>query len=339
MAATPAFSLQGPAAGDYAYQTKPGGVDYFRGSQPITREQYMSARFLAGGIGPAASDLEASAPPAGTTAPGNPTGAGSSYTDKSDDIALNNAGLASVDNQTNSGLAAVDKALGDITGQYDTEAAAGQTKYNTSSDQNQNNLQKNKETALVNAAQGRRGLFGTLASLGALNGSGLTLANNAVQKGANDDLSGAADTYATNQNTLDSALSDFKQADKERRAAAATAAEDAKTNVRNTGLQTKQKFYTGLSADYAAEGDKGNAAKYSGLAGSLYPDIASTSIPSTNLAPTAALTFTPGSLGNYLAGGNTQVTTGGAPNPGASGVNGLPVLSAGGTDKRKLVPA
>lgn len=310
MAATPVFSLGGPAAGDYSYAYKPGGVDYFRGTTPITNAQYNSAQFLAG-QGPRAEEIEAKAPPATPpTGPGNSNGgSGTTYSDKSNDISLQNAGLGAVDTQTTAGTAAVDTALGKLNGQYDTEAATNTKTYQTNSDQNQNNLQRNKQTALVNAAQGRRGLLGTLSSLGALGGSGITLANEAVQKGANEDLSGAGDTYATNQTGLDTAINAFKQQDKERRDNAVTAAGDAKTNIQNEAAKNKQTFYSNLAKDYADQGDSSNAAKFTKMAADLFPSIASTSVPSTNLGYTAAAFNSP-SLANYLAGANsTQVKT------------------------------
>lgn len=247
------------------------------------------------------------------TAPGNPngttSGSGTVLPDKSNDIALQNAGLGAIDQQTNTGVGAVDKALGGLYGQYDTEKASNEASYTANSNQNQNNLQKNKQTALVNAAAGRQGLNGTLASLGALNGSGIQLADRAVQKGANDDLSGAADNYGENQSGLDTSIGTFRQEDDRRRKEAGTAADNAKTNIQNNAAQSRLQAYKSLADDYAAMGDSANSQRYTGLAASLYPTIASTSVPSTNLAYSGAA-FTPSTLSSYLAGANpTTVST------------------------------
>lgn len=252
--------------------------------------------------------------------------------DKSNDIALQEAGLGSVDTQTQAGLDAIDKALGTLTGQYDTEKTANEGAYTTSSNQNENNLQSNKESALVNAAQGRQGLFGTLASLGALNGSGVTLANNAVQTGANKDLSGAGDNFATNQSGLDTAIGTFRDEDAKRRQDAADAAANAKTNAQNEAAKSKQTFYSNLANDYSAEGDAGNATKFTGLASALYPQVAATSIPDSTIAPEAAA-FTAPSLANYLVGGNSTAVTA-AP---TSGQSGIPGLQANTPLKKKVV--
>lgn len=264
------------------------------------------------------------APRQAAPAPTNPNGSSGSSTpkvDKSNDIALQNAGLNAVDQQYGTGISSINKALGNLLGQYNTEAQSNEKNYSTQSDTNQNNLQKNKQTALVNAAQGRQGLFGTLASLGALNGSGLELATRAVQKGANDDLSGAADNYATNQSGLDTAIGTFRQEDKARRENANTSAENAKINAANEAARSRMSFYSNLANDYSAMGDEANAKKYSGLAASLYPDLAKTSIPNSNIAYSGAA-FTPGTLADYMAGANST-TVSATPTQGSQGIPGL----------------
>lgn len=251
-------------------------------------------------------------------------GGGSSaplYEDKSNDIALQLAGLGAVDQQQTAGLGAIDKALSGLIGKYDTETAANEANYTGQSNTNTNNLQKNKQTAYVNAAQGRQGLFGTLASLGALNGDGLYLANRAVQNGANADLSGAADNFSTNKVALDTAIGTYRLQDKSRRDDANIAADNARTNTRNQAAKDRLSFLTNLSNDYTAEGKKAQAKTYADQASALYPTLASTSIPNSNIAYSGAA-FTPGTLSDYLAGANsTQVTA--TPTSGNSGVPGL----------------
>lgn len=251
--------------------------------------------------------------------------------DKSNDIALQNAGLTAADTQQTTGIAAIDKALGGLTDQYGTEATANEANYGTQSDTNKNNLQKNKQSAMVNAAMGRRGLFGTLQSIGALNGSGIDLANRAVQTGANEDLAGAADNFSTNQTSLDTGIGTFREEDKRRRENAATAAENAKTNVKNDTAKSKQTLYSNLANDYAAQGDAENAKKFTDMAAALYPEVAKTSVPSSDLAYTGAA-FTPGTLANYIAGAN-DTTVSIAPSPGGRA---LPGLFATNTKKKQL---
>jgi hypothetical protein len=264
---------------------------------------------------------------AGTPPPSNPNGitGGSSApatVDRSNDIALQNAGLSSADTQNATGLATVDKALGDLTGKYNTEATNNEANYTNQTNTNIDNQQKGKESSLLNAAKGRQGLFGTLASLGALNGDGIKLANRAVQSGANDDLAGVANTYGTNKTALDTGIGTFRSEDAQRRIDAANEAEAAKTNVNNTTAQSKQTFYSKLADDYTQEGDKANAQKYTGMASNLYPSIAATSLPNANVAYQGS-TYTPSTLGNYLSNGTTGTQVSTTARPDAFGIPGL----------------
>lgn len=253
------------------------------------------------------------APAARTDAPGDPNNSAGSggggapvYADKSNDRAIQMAGLSATDQQEAGGIAQIDKTLASIMGGYDTEAEANTKNYTDQSNNNQNQFQTGKQTSLVNAAEGRRGLLGSLASIGALSGDSLRLANNAVQHGANQDLSGASQTYATNQSGLDTSLNTFKAADKSRRNNANTQADNGKMGVHNSAATARQNFYTSLANDYEAEGNTGSAKEYTGKAAALYPSIAQTSIPASNLAPETAA-YTPTTLANYLSKGNTLV--------------------------------
>jgi hypothetical protein len=274
---------------------------------------------------------------AATPAPANPNGnsggggkappAGPVYKDRSNDIAVQNAGLASSDAQTSAGLAAIQKALGGLKGQYATETAANEANYGNESDSNQNALQGGKQTALVHAGQGRQGLLGTLSSIGALSGDSIELANTAVQNGANDDLAGVNHTFATNQSGLDTSIGTYRRENKSRNDEADTSAENASTNTRNNGLQAKQSYLTNLLNDYSQQGDEATAKGYADQVAALYPQIAATNVPSSKLVAQSAA-YTPASLATYLGAGNTSVTATPAPGdspgslPGLSAING-----------------
>lgn len=268
-------------------------------------------------------------------APSNPNGSSApaalAKVDKSNEINLATAGLGAVDAQYNSGIASIDKALGSLTGQYDTETGRNEKSYTDNSNSNQNNLQKNKQTALVNAAQGRQGLFGTLSSLGALSGDGINLANRAVQKGANDDLSGAADNFSTNQSNLDTSIGTYRDEDKARRENASIAAENAKTNAANSAAKDRLGYYGQLVNAYSAMGDEGNAKTFTDKAAGLYPELAKTAVPNSNIAYSGAA-FTPGSLANYMAGADSTVVNA---TPTQGGVD-IPGLVAAPTKKKQL---
>lgn len=276
-----------------------------------------------------------------TPAPSNPNGVSSSTrggqqsvgterVDKSNDIALQLAGLNALDQQTSQGVRSVDDALNRLIAQYNTESSSNEGNYGNQSTNNQLNLQKNKQTALVNASQGRQGLFGTLSSLGALNGSGVQLANQAVQKAANQDLAGAGDNYNENQTQLDTAINTFRQQDKMRRENAQTAAENAKTNINNEAARNRQTFYGNLANNYAAMGNQGEAGRYTQLASSLFPEVARTNVPNSNIAYSGAA-FTPGSLSNYLSGADSSVVSATPTKPGER----LPGLVASPTKRKQ----
>lgn len=269
-------------------------------------------------------------------APGNPTGntgaTGPVAADKSLDIGQQEAGLKSVDGYLTSGNAQVDAALAAVMGKYATEDTNEAASTKTNNDQNELNLTKNQQTAYVNAAQGRQGLYATLASLGALNGTGVTLATRAVAKGANDDLSGANDTYNTNSNAIAGADEAYQTADKERKDDANTAAANAKTGVQNNAYKQQLGYYQQLSSDYADQLDSGNASKYASLANALFPQIQATTVADST--PTYAQdAYTAPTLANYLAGNSTQVSA--TPASGAPGS--LPGLVA--TNVKKKVAA
>lgn len=245
------------------------------------------------------------APAPAPSAPSNPTG-GSARPDRSNSIAVQLAGLASLVEQEAAGLAAVDRALQELLGRYGREAERNERQYSTQSTTNKQNLQTNRQVAMSNAVQGRQGLFGTLASLGALSGSGIELANRAVQQGANADLTGAQGTFNENQTRLDTIIEQFRDEDEERKREAESAARDARSGVQAEIARSRQGFYSKLADDYAQMGNEAEARRYSQLVAEQYPLLARTSIPSLNL-PERSAAFTPTDLSNYIAGGNTTV--------------------------------
>jgi hypothetical protein len=176
-------------------------------------------------------------------------------------------------------------------------------------------------------------LFGTLSSLGALGGTALELANRAVQQGANEDISGAQDTFGTNKLGLDTAIGTFRSQDEQRNKDAELSATQARRNVASGIASDRQKFYQNLANDYAEQGDTANAKKYGDLAASLYPEIGKNATAGVSFAPQSAV-FTAPSLESYLGSGGTTVTT----TPGVAG--GLPGLIAiPSLKKKQLQPA
>lgn len=258
---------------------------------------------------------------AAPTDPNGTGGAGANTVDRSNSIAVNQAALAAAEQQRTGGLAAIQDALAKLMGRYSGEASANEENYTGSSNTNKNNLQTGTQAALINAAQGRKGLFGVLSSIGALSGSGISLANNAVQKGANDDISGANETFGDNQSALDTNIGQFRTADEQRRKDAEDAAIASRTDVENKVAGSKQKIYSNLADDYSQMGNAAEAKRYSDLVASLFGQIAETSVPTGGPAYAGAA-YSAAPLAKYVGGGaNTQVAT--TPSTGGGALPGL----------------
>lgn len=298
--------------------TLQGSSAYLQGSSPNLQPAANPSSF------PPSTVIHQPAPASTTLgsvpAPPNPNATPApAVVDKSNDINQNLSALDATKSLLSGGLSSIKGALASLLGRYDTEASSNQTSYNDQSTTNKGNFLKNVQSALLNAAQGRQGLFGVLASLGALNGSGLELANRAVQSGANQDISGANDNFATNQGGLDSGYGAFKSADQVRRDEAAKAEVEAEKALQAQVAGNQQTIYGNLANDYADMGNSGQAKAYSDLLAALFPTIAANAVPATGPTYTAA-GYTPAPLSRYISGGTTVSST---PANGTAGVPGL----------------
>lgn len=217
---------------------------------------------------------------------------------------------------------------------YNMEADRTNQDYNEQTVTNKTNLQKNRQNALVSAAQGRRGLRGTLAAMGALSGTGIDLADRAVTTEVNQDLGGATETAATNTAKLDKAMGRFKEEDEVRRNDANTAAANQRTALAGSLASKRQQFYQKMAELYGEGGDTGNAGRFLGMAGDLNNQIAAnTRVAATPFAPKNAA-FTPGDLESYLAGAGdmtVDVADGGI----AGGLNPTSILAGRGRRKTR----
>lgn len=236
--------------------------------------------------------------------------------------------ISSLDDELNVGYGNIDADYNKVTSGYDVERGNTRKDYEEQGVTNTNNLQRNKQNALVSGAQGLRGLRGVLGSIGALSGDGGVLANRAVTSEVNQDIGGATDTASGNAKTLDKAWGRFDEEDERRRQEAA----DAKINNRTAlegGVESKrQNFFQKIAELYGEVGDTGAATEWLNRAGDLNSVIAAKGgRVSTPIAAKSAA-FTPGELENYLAGANdmtVDVRQGGAP-----AVGGPNTLLAGG---------
>lgn len=223
--------------------------------------------------------------------------------------------IDSLATELGAGYSSVDDGLRSLLTKYDREAGQNEEDYNEQTVTNNTNLSKNKQNSLIAASQGRRGLRGTLAALGALSGDGGKLADRAVTTSANQDLGEAADTASGNAVMLDKSITRFRDEDRDRRAEAETTARNQKTALEGSVASKRQQFLQKMADIFADAGDDASASRYLGEAGGLNNEIASkTRVAATAFAPRTAA-FTPEALENYLAGAGdmtVDVAEGGA---------------------------
>lgn len=291
-------------------QNQPLSVTSQTATQPlsVTGDKYATAlpfgvSSLQSMMGVPTSITAASVPSlVSNPAPTNPTGATApDPVDRSRSIAAANANLSGAEVQRNSALARLKEILAQIGGGYDDEVARYRADYEGNSDTNKNNLLRNTQAALLNAAKGRQGLFGVLSSIGALSGSGIDLANRAVQTGANADLLDANDEFGGTQASLENSWGSFENQDKLRREALARQEQDFKRDTEYNYLTNVQKLYNSLSDDYAAMGNTGEANRYAEMARSSIPQSAELSIPA-GLPQAMGASYTPVQLSRYVGG-------------------------------------
>lgn len=252
---------------------------------------------LTGGPGADANGNVSSAP----VAPAAPTGPAKPQLNQAAVDATNQA-ISSLDVERDTGYRNIDDSFGSLISRYAKEAAQNEGDYTEQTETNTNNLQKNKQNALVAAAQGRRGLRGTLSAIGALSGDGGVLADRAVTTSANQDIGEAADTFAGNAQGLDKAIGRFREEDKDRRAEAETTRNNQRTALEGSIAAKRQNYFQKLAEIFGQADRTADADANLRRAGDLNNEIASkTRVAATAFSPRAAA-FTPGDLESYLAG-------------------------------------
>jgi hypothetical protein len=231
------------------------------------------------------------------------------------------------------GYGNIEDSYGSLVGRYDKERTRNREDYEEEGVTNNQNLLKNKQNALLAAAQGRRGLRGTLAAIGALSGTGSELADRAVQTSANQDIGEASETFAGNATTLDKAWDRFDEEDEDRRAEAGTARKNQRTALEGEIAGKRQNYFQKMAELFAEGGDTAAAAEWLGRAGGLNDVIANkTRVGATPFTARGAA-FTPGDLESYLAGAGDMTVD--VRSGGTGGAGGPTTLLAGRQKKRE----
>ena len=179
-----------------------------------------------------------------------------------------------------------------------------------------------RQAAMVQAAAGGRGLRSVLASMGALGGTGLDLANQAVSREANIDIGNADKNFQTNAGNITDSWARAEDEDRRRRAEAATIRDNSLTNNAADVAASRQSMYNQLAGMY----DRGSAEanSYLAKASALNPQIAAGSRQAVAPYAKSQQLFAPGKLQEYL-GGVRDLSVGASAAP--SGQTSLPINS------------
>lgn len=223
--------------------------------------------------------------------------------------------LDNVDTVFNNALTGADNEYNSIKGAYDIEDAANLQKYQGDVEGNEIDRDGNTQAALRTAAQGARGLYATLASLGALNGTGRTLANRAVATEANTDLGEGEKSFKTNVETLYDARGEMEKKEKQRRLDAEKTWQDARNNAEYDKLEQNQKLSKEMAGYWQDAGNFGEADSWTNRSSSYTPQLAAKTKKATTQYATTPLEYGKPAMNKYLAGLNSTAVNVAGGNP------------------------
>ena len=183
---------------------------------------------------------------------------------------------------------------------YDDTFALDRQARDKSQIQNEQANTDARQAAMVQAAAGGRGLRSVLASMGALGGTGLDLANQAVSREANIDIGNADKNFQTNAGNITDSWARAEDEDRRRRAEATTIRDNSLTNNAADVAASRQSMYNQLAGMY----DRGSAEanSYLAKASALNPQIAAGSRQAVAPYAKSQQLFAPGKLQEYLGG-------------------------------------
>lgn len=256
----------------------------------------------------------------------------SKYQDTSVARAGTQISLNELDTIFNNRLAQAQGEYDAMIGQYAAEEQQNASKYQNNAQTNESTREAQQQAALLAAANGGRGLYSTLASIGALGGTGKMLANRAVSNEANIDIGNANRTFDTNATNLYDTYEDLKLKEKQRRFEAENTLKKAKQAHEYDTLNTRQQLMKDMASLWKNNGNFAEHNKWLGDANALTGKIAATSRPNIpEYAKAGNLGFAAPELQNYLAGVNdmTVNTSAGSSTP----INGAIYTSTKKRDK------
>lgn len=213
--------------------------------------------------------------------------------------------LNELDTVFNNKLAQAQGEYDALIGQYAEEEGQNASKYQNNVNTNEGTREAQQQAALLAAANGGRGLYSTLASIGALGGTGKLLANRAVSNEANIDIGNANKTFDTNATNLFDTYETLKQQEKQRRLdAEGTLAKTKQAHEYDT-LTARQQLMKDMAGLWKDNGNFAEHNKWLGDANALTGKIAATTRPNIpGYAKAGTLGYAAPELQSYLAGAN-----------------------------------
>lgn len=328
-------SLQAiPYATQSLYTYKPngsGGINYFYGSTPIDNYVYGAATGkdynaiqsaekakyspATGGTGTSAiNDTNSSG-----TYSGSYTGSGSSYDPSQlavydQGIGQLNTSLSRLPTQLQIALDNIGSQYGQNKNQLDSSFSASKNQYDTSGVQNQQQLRTNRNTITDQSSQGLRGLMRILGAHNALGSSDSLNASQAVQQAATAQNNGAGQTFAQNQQNLDTNWGNYQNEDKNKRAQLTDWRTQQENSARAQSDTTKQSVLNQLAqlasqrASYVGGNSTAAAQPYLDQANALSSSIDSLGKIAPTYTGSTPVYNTP-SLSSYNTGSGDSIKT------------------------------
>lgn len=226
----------------------------------------------------------------------------------------------------------IDNEYSDLIDDYDIDRGRVSEDYQKETGQNMDNLLRNRQNALLAAAQGRRGLRGTLSALGALSGDGSFLADQAVTTAANQDLGGAQDTYQTNSTNLEDAWERYDEDDQKRRKSAEAAKKSQREAAEIEQLEQKVSLLEKLASLFDDAGMFGEAGNTLNQINPITGRLAGMGRGTPTAFSAGKADYNPAAMESYRAGaGDMTVDVMGGDNGGARQT----IIAGRGNDRRR----
>jgi hypothetical protein len=236
-------------------------------------------------------------------------GGGTQYQDTSAARAGTQTSLDSIDGILNNKLREARGEYEAILKSYAADELANKDTFDKKLSQNEGNRESQQQAALLAAANGSRGLYSALASIGALGGTGKVLANRAVSNEANVDIGNANKTFDTNSGALYDSYGELKKQEDQRKRDAELTLKKSEQALRYDATSQRQQLLKDMADLWGKAGNFGQSDRYTGDASKLTADLMKNTRPNVGTYATSPLQYSAPALQNYLAGANDMTVS------------------------------